>query len=220
MNAMNMELARFNMIEQQIRPWDVLDDRILKTLSSTPREAFVPEQYQSLAFSDISIPIGHDQAMMAPKVEGRLLQCLDITDTDSILEIGTGSGYLTACLARLGNKVHSVDVIEEFVASSKEKLSQQNIENVTFDVADAVNGFDSAGQFDVIAITGSLPILHEGFHKSLEIGGRLFVIVGTPPIMQALLITRAGPSEWKQESLFETSVPALINAAQPDAFSF
>ena len=220
MNAMNMELARFNMIEQQIRPWDVLDDRVLQILTDTPREDFVPEQYRALAFSDISIPLGHDQAMMAPKVEGRLLQCLDIAETDNILEIGTGSGYLTACLATLGNKVHSVDIIGEFTDSSKEKLAHHNIENVTLDTADAARGWDSEQKFDVIAVTGSLPVLHKGFHNSLEIGGRLFVIVGKPPVMQALLITRAGSSEWKQESLFETSVPALLNAVEADSFSF
>ena len=220
MNAMNMELARFNMIEQQIRPWDVLDDRVLQILTETPREDFVPEQYRALAFSDISIPLGHDQAMMAPKVEGRLLQCLDIVATDNILEIGTGSGYLTACLATLGKRVHSVDIFGDFIDSSREKLAQHRIENVTLDTVDAASGWDPEKQFDVIAVTGSLPVLHKGFHNSLEIGGRLFVIVGKPPVMQALLITRAGASEWKQQSLFETSVPALLNAVQADSFSF
>ncbi len=220
MNDMNMELARFNMIEQQIRPWDVLDDRVLQTLASTPREGFAPEQYRSLAFSDISIPLGHEQAMMAPKVEGRLLQCLDICATDNILEIGTGSGYLTACLAQLGNKVHSVDIIDEFVTSSREKLAQHAIDNVTLDTVDAAQGWDTEKQFNVIAVTGSLPVLHKGFHDSLETGGRMFVISGKPPIMHALLITRISDSEWKQERLFETSVPALIHAQQADIFSF
>lgn len=220
MNAMNMELARFNMIEQQIRPWDVLDDQVLQTLAKTPREAFVPEQYRALAFSDISIPLGHGQAMMAPKLEGRLLQSLAISDTDNILEIGTGSGYLTACLAQLGNQVHSVDIFEDFVDSAREKLAQQGIDKVTLNTTDAHSGWNPEEKFDVIAVTGSLPVLHKGFHNSLEIGGRMFVISGKPPIMQALLITRIDASEWQQDSLFETSVPALVHATQAETFSF
>lgn len=220
MNALNFEQARFNMIEQQIRPWDVLDDRVLKTLTDTPREDFVPEQYRALAFSDISIPIGHDQAMMAPKIEGRLLQSLSIQPADRILEIGTGSGYLTACLAQLGQTVHSVDLFEDFIDNAREKLQAHGIDNCTLDVQDAANGWNDNDPFDVIAVTGSLPVLHQGFHNNLNIGGRLFVIVGKPPIMQALLITRAGPAEWTQDSLFETSVPALLHARQPEAFSF
>lgn len=220
MNAMNMDLARFNMIEQQIRPWDVLDDRVLQTLTNTPREAFVPEQYRSLAFSDISIPLGHDQAMMAPKLEGRLLQSLAISHSDNILEVGSGSGYLTACLAQLGNRVHSVDIFEEFVTSTGEKLARQGIDTVTLDTTDAASGWNPEEQFDVIALTGSLPVLHKGFHNSLATGGRMFVITGKPPIMQALLITRIDASEWQQETLFETSVPALINATLAETFSF
>lgn len=220
MNAMNMEQARFNMIEQQIRPWDVLDDRVLQTLAEIPREAFVPEQYRTLAFSDISIPIGHDQAMMAPKVEGRLLQSLAIQPGDEILEIGTGSGYLTACLARLGNTVHSVDLYQDFIDSSQQKFEQHRIGSVSLEVRDAAGGWPDAQRFDVVAVTGSLPVLHRGFHDSLRIGGRLFVIVGKPPVMQALLITRAGPAEWTEESLFETSVPPLLHAQQADIFSF
>jgi protein-L-isoaspartate(D-aspartate) O-methyltransferase len=220
MNAMNMEQARFNMIEQQIRPWDVLDDRVLSTLSTTPREEFVPEQYRALAFSDISIPLGHDQAMMPPKLEGKLLQALTIRSSDRILEIGTGSGYLTACLAKLGGSVLSVDLYEDFIEQAKEKLEQQGITNVTFAQGDAAAGWQSDSGFDVIAVTGSLPLVHRGFHSLLNRGGRLFVIAGKPPVMQALLITRVGEQEWNQESLFETSVPSLLNAPEPEAFTF
>lgn len=220
MNALDIEQARFNMIEQQIRPWDVLDDQILNTLSGTPREAFVPEQYRALAFSDISVPLAHQQAMMPPKLEGKLLQSLTIRPSDSILEIGTGSGYLTACLAKLGNNVHSVDLYDDFIDQTRTRLEEQGIKNVTFEQGDAASGWKSDSGFDVVAVTGSLPVLHRGFHTLLNQGGRLFVIAGKPPIMQALLITRVGNQEWNQESLFETSIPALVNASEPDKFNF
>jgi protein-L-isoaspartate(D-aspartate) O-methyltransferase len=220
MNEMNVEQARFNMIEQQIRPWEVLDDRVLETISRTPRENFVPERYRALAFSDISIPLEHGQYMMPPKLEGKLLQSLDIDPADSILEIGTGSGYLTACLAGLGGSVHSVDLYDEFIQSAESKLEKHNITNVTCETGDAAAGWNSDTRFDAIAVTGSLPTLHRGFHTLLNPGGRLFVIVGKPPIMQALLITRVGEQEWNQESLFETSIPPLVNAPEPDTFRF
>ncbi len=217
---MNIEQARFNMIEQQIRPWDVLDDRVLSTLSSTPREHFVPEEYRELAFSDISVPLGHNQAMMPPKLEGKLLQALTIDSTDRILEVGTGSGYLTACLAKLGDTVLSVDLYDDFIEQARTKLEQQGVTNVTLVQGDAAAGWQSESGFDVIAITGSLPVLHRGFHKLLKRGGRLFVIAGQPPVMQAMLVTRVGDQEWNQESLFETSLPALLNAPRPEAFRF
>lgn len=220
MNQMNLEQARYNMIEQQIRPWDVLDDRVLGVLSATPREDFVPEQYRDLAFSDICIPLPDEQCMMPPKLEGRLLQSLAILPEDDILEIGTGSGYLTACLARLGNSVHSIDLFPGFTATAGERLSAHNIDNVTLETGDAGAGWQSDKRYDVIAVTGSLPLLHHGFHELLKPGGRLFVIVGQPPIMQALLITRAGEQEWNSESLFETAIPALLNAPRPEDFKF
>ncbi len=220
MQAMNIEQARFNMIEQQIRTWDVLDDQVLNILSSTPREDFVPEQYRALAFSDISVPLAHQQAMMPPKLEGKLLQSLTIAPTDRILEIGTGSGYLTACLARLGGNVHSVDLYDDFLQRAGARLEQHSIRNVTLEQGDAAAGWKSDSGFDVIAVTGSLPVLHRGFHRVLNTGGRLFVIVGQPPVMQALLITRVGEQEWNQESLFETSIPALVNAPEPEKFHF
>ena len=218
MNQLNIEQARFNMIEQQIRPWDVLDPRVLEVLKDTPREAFVPAAHRALAFSDISLPLGHDQYMMAPRVEGRMLQSLAIEPGESILEIGTGSGYVTACLARLGGPVTSVDIHGDFVEQAREKLAAQGIGGVTLETRDAARGWDSRQRFDVIAITGSLPVLHEGFHESLNIGGRLFVVVGEPPIMEALLITRVSEREWHTESLFETSLPPLVNASAPRAF--
>ena len=215
---MNLEQARFNMIEQQIRPWDVLDDRVLEVLSATPREAFVPEKYRALAFSDICIPLPHDQCMMPPKLEGRLLQSLALQSTDSILEIGTGSAYLTACLAGIGQRVHSIDLFEDFTDAARSKLDSHNINNVTLESGDAAAGWPGEQRYDAIAVTGSLPTLHQGFHTLLNPGGRLFVIVGKPPIMQALLITRVGEQEWNHESLFETSIPPLLHAPEPPAF--
>ncbi len=220
MNALNIEEARFNMIEQQIRPWDVLDDQVLETLNTTPREDFVPERYRALAFSDISVPLPHEQVMMPPKLEGRLLQSLLLNPKDRVLEIGTGSGYLTACLAKLAGKVHSVDIFADFIESAGNKLEAHGIRNVSFENVDAAQGLDSAERYDAIAVTGSLPLLHHGYHTLLKPGGRLFVIVGNPPIMQALLITRNSDQEWSQESLFEISVPPLINAPRPETFRF
>jgi protein-L-isoaspartate(D-aspartate) O-methyltransferase len=220
MNALNLEEARFNMIEQQIRPWDVLDDQVLETLANTPREDFVPERYRALAFSDISVPLAHEQVMMPPKLEGRLLQSLLLKPTDSVLEIGTGSGYLTACLARLAGSVHSVDIFADFIEEAGNQLSSHGITNATFEKADAASGLETSQRYDAIAVTGSLPVLHRGYHELLNPGGRLFVIVGKPPIMQALLITRTGDQEWNEESLFEISIPPLINAPQPEAFRF
>lgn len=220
MNPMNIEEARFNMIEQQIRPWDVLDDKVLNVISSTPRENFVPEAYRALAFSDISVPLAHGQVMMPPRLEGRLLQTLSIKPDDRILEIGTGSGYLTACLSRSGGSVVSIDLYDDFIQQAQARLEQHDIHNVRLVQGDAASGWDADSGFDAIAVTGSLPVLHRGFHALLNPGGRLFVIVGKPPIMQALLITRTGDQEWSEESLFEVSVPPLENAPAPSTFRF
>lgn len=219
--AVDFERARYNMIEQQIRPWDVLDQRVLDVLAATPREAFVPEQYRStLAFSDISLPLGHDQHMLPPRLEGRLLQSLALRPHDTVLEIGTGSGYLTACLARLAAQVLSVDLFADFKNAAERKLAGQDIGNVSLKIEDAAAGWNTDGQFDAIAVTGSLPVLHQGFHRALTVGGRLFVVVGVPPIMEALLITRIGPDQWAQESLFDTLIPPLLNATAPAQFKF
>jgi len=218
MTQIDIEQARFNMIEQQVRPWDVLDQRVLDVMSATLREDFVPEKYRSLAFADINIPLGHDQVMMAPKTEGRLLQVLDVQAGDSVLEIGTGSGYLTACLSRLGNHVTSIEIFPEFREAAAAKLAAHGFRNVTLRDADAANGIGSDTRYDVIAVTGSLPLLHRQFHDNLSVGGRLFVITGMPPVMEALLITRIDERNWSRESLFETSLPPLLHAEQPQQF--
>jgi len=220
MNQTDIELARFNMIEQQVRPWDVLDQRVLDTMKRIPREEFVPERYRSLAFADTSIPLGHDQFMMAPKLEGRMLQALTINPQDSILEIGTGSGYVTACLASLGRQVTSIDIMPDFTEAATARLASRNISNVKLQTGDAAAGVEAGERYDVIAVTGSLPVLQQQFHQNLEPGGRLFIITGTPPVMEALLITRINETSWKRESLFETSLPPLIHASTEQGFVF
>ena len=220
MMTMDIEKARFNMIEQQIRPAEVLDTRVLDTIATTPREAFVPAEYRDLAFSDTNIPLGHGQAMMKPILEARLLQALDVQPTDKVLEIGTGSGYLTALLAKLGAHVFSVEIQPELLEQARARLAAQGIDNVTLEQGDAAHGWDGNNPFDVIVITGSLPILPESFQRGLTVGGRLVVIVGSAPAMDVRLITRVAEDSWTSESLFETELPALANAEQPSAFVF
>ncbi|MDX1252377.1 MAG: protein-L-isoaspartate O-methyltransferase [Gammaproteobacteria bacterium] len=213
---MNVEQARFNMVEQQIRTWEVLDPRILDLIGSMPREEFVPAQYRDLAFADIMIPLGHGQVMMEPKVEARLLQALAIESSDTVLEVGTGSGYFTALLARLGKHVHSVDIFPDFTENARRALAQHGINNVTLETGDAAKGWNKHAPYDVIAITGSLPALPETFLHSLKPGGRLVAVVGEAPVMEAVLVTRAGEgAQWARESLFETNIPLLLNTARP-----
>ncbi|MEE8379682.1 MAG: protein-L-isoaspartate O-methyltransferase [Gammaproteobacteria bacterium] len=219
-NDKNIELARFNMIEQQIRPAEVLDQRVLETISETPREAFVPETYQDLAFSDINVEIGNAEMMMKPIMEARILQALNIQPGDKILEIGTGSGYLTALLAKLGGHVESVEIEPKILDQAKTRLGNQGITNVTLVQGDASQGWNPNEAYDVIAITGSFPILPESFQKQLTVGGRMAVIVGESPVMEALLITRTAEDQWVTQALFETDFPALQNVEQPQAFIF
>lgn len=219
MTQIDIERARFNMIEQQVRTWDVLDQRILDLIRDTPREKFVPPAYKNLAFSDLMLPLPHGQVMMEPKVEARILQAVDLTASERALEIGTGTGYLAACLAKMGRHVTTVDIFPEFREMAEKNLGQQRIGNVTFEVGDAAAGWDDGWRYDAIVVTASLPQLHEGFHHSLTVGGRLFVVVGEPPVMEALLITRYGESQWAAESLFETQIPALVNAPRQPKFA-
>lgn len=220
MNTMNLEQARFNMIEQQIRTWEVLDPRVLDLLARVPRERFVPAQYRGLAFVDMNIPLGRDEVMMAPKVEARLIQALELQPADTVLEIGTGSGYLTALLASLARHVYSVDIYPDFTARAGKALEALGIRNVTLETGDGVNGWEKYAPYDAIAVTGSLPLFDPCFQEQLKVGGRLFMIVGQAPVMETLLITRLGPREWTRESLFETDIPPLVNAPKPQAFVF
>ncbi|MFZ4791293.1 MAG: protein-L-isoaspartate O-methyltransferase family protein [Candidatus Competibacteraceae bacterium] len=219
MTAFNFEQARHNLIEQQIRPWDVLDQRVLDTLAQVRREDFVPTRYRSLAFSDIAIPLGHAECMLKPNLEARILQALTVQPTDNVLEIGTGSGYLTACLARLAGQVVSVDIEPEFIDATRGKFKAQGTGNVVLHVGDASRGWGQH-RFQAIAVTGSVPVVTEVWRQSLSLGGRLFIVTGQAPAMQALLITRLGEQEWAQESLFETCLPPLRNVAAPKAFEF
>ena len=218
MSEMNIELARHNMIEQQIRPWEVLDQKVLSLIADVPREEFVPAAYTNLAFVDMSVPIGYNEVMMPPKLEARMLQALNIQPTDTVLEIGTGTGYVTTLLSKLARYVYSVDIHEEFVASAQGKLASDGTVNVTIEQGDAAQGWDNYAPYDVIAVTGSLPVLPNVFQESLAIGGRLFVIVGDSPVMEAKLITRVGQNEYQEENLFETDMPPLRNAPQPNRF--
>lgn len=219
MTDMNLEQARFNMIEQQIRPWDVLDQKVLDIMVQVPREEFVPEAYRNLAFTDIEIPLDHGQSMLTPKIEAKLLQALDINKDDDILQVGTGSGYVCALLASLGGHVTSVDLHADLQEKASKVLVENNIRNVTMECSDAAQGWNPNRTFDVIAIMGSLPVLPESFQLSLNKGGRLFAFVGDSPVTEAVLITRVGDNEWSHEVLFETDVPELENAPQPERFS-
>ncbi len=211
MLQVNVEKARFNMINQQIRPWEVLDQRVLNLMSGVPRENFVPTAYHNLAFADINIPLAHDQVMMDPKTEGRLLQSLMLTPRDTVLEIGTGSGYLTALLAKSAKHVESVDIFEDFVKEAATKLSKLNINNVSLNTGDAVNGWNTDTHYDAIVLTGSVPLLAPHFLGQLNEGGRLFAIVSDAPAMQAQLISHVG-GYFYTEVLFETSLPPLLGA--------
>ena len=223
MNAIHIDAnktARFNMIEQQIRTWEVLDPVVLDLLALVPREAFVSEAYQGLAFADIELPIGHGQTMLSPKLEGRILQALNIQKTDKVLEIGTGCGYFTALLASLAKQVISVEMNAKLCQLAATNLAQQKITNVSLEVGNAATGWDKQAPYNVIVYTGSLPIEPAGLRKNLAIGGSLFVVLGEAPVMQATLIKRVSETGFQQDVLFETCLPALMNATQPQRFEF
>lgn len=214
--------ARFNMIQQQIRPWNVADDQVLSVMAEVPREQFVPDAYRSVAHADIEIPIGDGQTMLEPKVVGRMLQALDIQADDKILEIGTGSGYVTACLSRLGGRVVSIEIHEGVAAQAREALEAMMLGRLEVRVGDGLAGPVDGQPFDVIAVTGSLPN-HEplaALQKQLAPDGRLFAVVGEEPVMEALLVTRVSGSDFRRDPLFETSIPALEKAPVPERFVF
>ncbi|MFP4131501.1 protein-L-isoaspartate O-methyltransferase family protein [Thiohalospira sp.] len=220
MSELNLVQARHNMVEQQIRPWEVLDPDVLDLMEQMPRDEFVPEAYRNLAYSDLQIPLGRDQVMMAPKVEARILQSMDIQPHDRVLEVGTGSGWFTALLASRAAHVHSVEYIPEFKVEAARRLADHDVHNVTLEVGDAATGWPRHAPYDVIVVTGSLPIVPDGFREELTEGGRLFVIEGEDPVMEAEVITRLDGENYLTERLFETSLPALINAPEPDRFQF
>ncbi len=217
---MNFETARHNMIEQQIRPWNVLDLTVLNLLDQIHREDFVPAAYKSMAFSDFEIPLGNGEHMLAPRVEARLLQELNVQPHETVLEIGTGSGYMTALLAQLALRVFSVEIDQDLSTEAGRKLASHDISNVTLEIGDAANGWDNHAPYDAILLTGSVPKLSEKFEQSLNVNGRLLAVVGDAPNMEVQLITRISNTEFKHENLFETVIPALKNAPEPARFSF
>ena len=217
---MNLEQTRFNMVEQQIRPWDVLDPAVLKLLLEIRREEFVPTDYRSLAFVDMEIPLGYGEVMLPPKMEARILQELQIRKSDRILEIGSGSGYMTALLATKGDHVYSVEIVPELKMVAEKNLQSYNIENVTLEIGDASHGWSKQGPYDVIVLTGSTPILPDMFQKSLVAGGRLFAVVGEAPVMKAILVTCVEEGAFSTVGLFETSIPPLRNAHKTKQFVF
>jgi len=216
---MNIDFARRQMIDQQVRAWTVLDPEVLDVLAVTPRERFVPESYRSLAFADMEIPLDHGEVMMTPTVEGRVLQALAIEPGHRVLEIGTGSGFLTACLATLASSVTSIDIHDDFVRDAARKLTASGIDNVVLETMDAMHELPD-GRFDAIAVTGSIATFDTRFVDALEPGGRMFVVVGSPPVMDARLVHRSGDGAWLSESLFETNLAALVHAAPLAQFSF
>jgi protein-L-isoaspartate(D-aspartate) O-methyltransferase len=221
---MDLEQNRFNMIEQQIRTWEVLDQEVLKLLFELRREEFVPAAYRSLAFVDMEIPLGYGEVMLAPKMEARILQELQVKKTDRILEVGSGSGYLTALLATKGGSVCSVEIVPELKAMAEKNLQAHGIADVILEHGDAARGWPQHGPYDVIVLTGSTPVLPEAFQKSLKTGGRLFAVVGDAPVMQAVLVTCVVQNEkagvYNTVGLFETCISPLKNAMQPERFTF
>ena len=217
---MNLEQARFNMVEQQIRTWEVLDQDVLDLLFEIKREEFLPERSRALAFVDMPAPIGFGEFALPPKLEARIVQELSLKASDRVLEIGSGCGYMTALLAKTTGHVTSVEIVPELSAFAEKNLRAHGIENVSLAVGDAAQGWNAAQGFDVIVLTGSTPALPEAFLQSLNPGGRLFAVVGEEPIMKALLLLRGGQGGVERHELFETCIPALKHALQLEQFVF
>jgi protein-L-isoaspartate(D-aspartate) O-methyltransferase len=216
---MNVEFARQQMVAQQVRAWEVFDARVLETLAGTPRERFVPTAFRELAFAETEVPLPHGQYMMTPTIEGRLLQALKLLPRDRVLEIGTGSGFLSACMARLAHSVVSIDLFPDLTDSAAQKLAEAAIGNVTCTTMDAARDLPDE-RFDAIAVTASLPLFDPRFLEPLKPGGRLFVIVGKAPVMDAQVIVCNAQGEPEVTTLFETNVLPLVNAIAPPAFRF
>jgi protein-L-isoaspartate(D-aspartate) O-methyltransferase len=212
---MDVEHARQQMVGQQVRTWEVLDGRVLDVLASVPRERFVPDRFRGLAFAEIQVPLGHGESMMAPMVEGRMLQALALRATDRVLEVGTGSGFVTACLARLAGEVRSLEIHPELAELARARLAQQAVANAQVEVRDGSSLDPVLPRYDAICVTGSLPTLEPSHQEHLAIGGRLFVVIGEAQPMQALLITRVAEKAYRTESLFETLLAPLRNARRP-----
>lgn len=217
---MNIEQARFNMIEQQIRPWEVLDQKVLDLLFVVKREDFAPPAYRNLAFADMEIPIGSGQVMLAPKIEAKQLQELGIKKTDKVLEIGTGSGYMAALLAAHADHVVTVESRPELAEFAQQNLQRAGVSNVTVEIGDGSNGWAQRGPYDAIVISGSVPTLPAALLKQLRVGGRMAVVVGEAPVMEAQLITCTAEGVFNTVNLFETVIPALDGVTAKTSFSF
>lgn len=217
---MNVEQARFNMVEQQIRTWEVLDQAVLDLLYAVPREEFVPQAWRKLAFADMEIPIGEGESMMAPKMEARIVQELALRTTDRVLEVGTGSGYLSALLARCAAHVHSLEIRPALAAFGRANLERHGADNVTLELADGARGDAKRAPYDAIVLTGSTPILPATLREQLAPGGRLFAVVGEPPVMVARLVTCTAPGAYGSAALFDTVLTPLVNAERPARFRF
>jgi protein-L-isoaspartate(D-aspartate) O-methyltransferase len=211
--------AREQMIEQQVRAWDVLDAGVLGIFRKVPREHFVPATHRYLAFADFEIPLPNGQHMLRPSVAGRLLQALELTGTERVLEVGAGSGFLTACLAAASAHVRSIEIFPELTALARSNLATLAIGNAQVLTVDAMQ-LDPGTRYDAIAVTASVPIAEDRFKRQLEIGGRLFIVVGEPPVMAAWLIRRTAEDGWTSQSLFETVIDPLVNARRPQEFTF
>ncbi len=211
--------AREQMIEQQVRAWDVLDERVLGLMRKVPREHFVPAAHRYLAFADLEIPLQHEQHMLRPSVVGRLLQALELGASDRTLQIGAGSGFVTACLASACAHVEAVEIFSDLAALARANLASLSIGNASVIAGDALER-DTGSRYNVIAVTASLPVADERFQRQLEIGGRMFVVIGEAPVMDARLIRRTAENGWSTTSLFETVVDPMINARRPEEFTF
>jgi protein-L-isoaspartate(D-aspartate) O-methyltransferase len=217
---MNIEQARFNMIEQQIRPWNVLDQDVLDLLHVVKREQFVPAAYQNLAFADVEIPLPGGEAMLAPKFEARILQEVGVKKHETVLEIGTGSGYMAALLAHRAAKVTTVEINPETAEQAKKNLANAGIHNVTVEVGNGAQGWEKGAPYDVIVISGALEVLPEAILKQVKVGGRVAAIVGQAPVMEASVITRTGENTYSTIKVFETNVRYLTGAPVPSHFQF
>ena len=215
---MNFERARFNMVEQQIRPWEVLDRAVLDLMERAPRDAFAPEEYRRLAYADTAVPIGHGEVMLPPRVEGRLLQALEVGPEERVLEIGTGSGFLTWLLAQRAAHVTSIELKPALAERARTNLASHGVGNATVEVGDGRRGWERGTSYDAIAVGGSVPASEPALEEQLAIGGRLFIVVGSAPAMAAMLVRRTGENEWIRESLFETVLPPLEGSEVPRRF--
>ncbi len=217
--SMNLELARDNMVENQIRTWEVLDPRVLDVLGRLRREEFVPTRYRDMAFVDVQLPLGHGEVMLKPVIEGRILQAIAIESGQRVLEIGTGSGFLAACMAELGGDITTVEQHADLASNARANLDQAGISSVRIEIAEAIKEYQPGATFDCVVLTGAVFALPERIKTWVKPGGRLFVVSGESPAMQALLHTRVDANHWQTESLFETDIPYLTHASPPARFT-